>query len=410
MMPDSGPRRDEIAHRARHAGRDELARALETTRAGTLALFAAYEQQLASQGMVVPLSPELNPPLWELGHVGWFQEWWIARNRERALGIDCDPDSVRHPSRLAGADALFDSGKIPHDDRWSLPLSAIGEIKQYLRDVLEDTLGLLSSAAEDDASLYFFRLVLFHEQMHAEAGIYMAQTLGLPIRAGEDGEAFTPASAALHVPGCTWRLGAPESGFAFDNECGVLDVKLAPFSIDDSPVSWARFLPFVEADGYGEARWWSEEGWRWRTREALMRPRYLRKHAGNWQRKIFDRWLPLDPSAAAVHLSFHEAEAWCRWAGRRLPSEAEWECAAGTLPSFTWGEVWEWTASPFEPFPGFVAHPYRDYSAPWFTTRQVLRGACAATSVQMRHLKYRNFFLPARNDIFAGFRSCAFEK
>ena len=149
MMPDSDARRggfpvsmrrDEIARRARTAGRNALARELEGARARTLALFAAYEQQLASQDTVVPLSPELNPPLWELGHVGWFQEWWIARNRESARGIACDPDSARDPSRLPDVDALFDSGKIPHDDRWSLPLPGIAEIKQYLCDVLDDTL------------------------------------------------------------------------------------------------------------------------------------------------------------------------------------------------------------------------------------------------------------------------------
>jgi EgtB-related family protein len=126
----------------------------------------------------------------------------------------------------------------------------------------------------------------------------------------------------------------------------------------------------------------------------------------------FDRWQPLDLKGPAVHLSAFEADAWCRWAGRRLPSEAEWECAAMTTPSsaqpsFQWGRVWDWTASAFEPFPGFEPHPYRDYSAPWFGTRRVLRGASAATSPRMAHPKYRNFFTPERDDIFAGFRSCA---
>ena len=111
---------------------------------------------------------------------------------------------------------------------------------------------------------------------------------------------------------------------------------------------------------------------------------------------------------AACHLSFFEAEAWCRWAGRRLPSEAEWERAACTgHPTFRWGDVWEWTASAFAPYPGFEAHPYRDYSAPWFDGRPVLRGASFMTQPRMRHARYRNFFLPQRNDVPAGFRSCA---
>ena len=113
------------------------------------------------------------------------------------------------------------------------------------------------------------------------------------------------------------------------------------------------------------------------------------------------------PDDAAVHLTAHEAEAWCRWAGRRLPTEAEWECTALTEPGFRWGQVWEWTATAFEPYPDFTPHPYRDYSAPWFGSRRVLRGACPATSPALAHPKYRNFFEPQRSDVFAGFRSCA---
>jgi iron(II)-dependent oxidoreductase len=113
-------------------------------------------------------------------------------------------------------------------------------------------------------------------------------------------------------------------------------------------------------------------------------------------------------SQPAEHLSAHEAQAWCRWAGRRLPTEAEWERAACTRPSdFIWGHVWEWTASDFAPFPGFSAHPYRDYSQPWFDGRPVLRGASYLTQPRMRHVHYRNFFTAGRNDICAGFRTCA---
>jgi EgtB-related family protein len=137
-------------------------------------------------------------------------------------------------------------------------------------------------------------------------------------------------------------------------------------------------------------------------------PLYLRQTAGTWQQWRHGRWQLLDQSLPACHLSAHEARAWCRWAGRRLPSEAEWVRAAQLAPdAFRWGDVWEWTDSRFAPFPGFVAHPYRDYSAPWFDGRPVLRGASFMTQPRLRDVHYRNFFLPHRRDVPAGFRSCA---
>jgi EgtB-related family protein len=137
-------------------------------------------------------------------------------------------------------------------------------------------------------------------------------------------------------------------------------------------------------------------------------PRDLRRSSTGWQRRRQGAWEDLPLDEAACHLSLHEAEAWCRWAGRRLPTEAEWERAAVTRPdAFRWGDVWEWTASPFRPHPGFAAHPYRDYSAPWFDGRPVLRGASFMTQPRMRHPCYRNFFPAQRNDVPAGFRACA---
>lgn len=185
-----------------------------------------------------------------------------------------------------------------------------------------------------------------------------------------------------------WHLGYAAPGFAFDNELGAHTVHVPAFEIDTVPVAWARYLPFVEA-GH------------------ISPPRYLRQVDGKWQRQRFGQWQLLDMNAPAVHLSWFEADAWCRRAGRRLPSEAEWECAAMSDSRFQWGDVWEWTASRFQPYPGFRAHPYRDYSAPWFDSRYVLRGACTATAPHMLHPRYRNYFTPERNDIYAGFRSCA---
>jgi iron(II)-dependent oxidoreductase len=233
-----------------------------------------------------------------------------------------------------------------------------------------------------------------HEEMHAEAACYMARTLGLaiPPRALRADPAQIASDCVLDVPGQVFRLGYSGPGFAFDNELGAHEVSIEPFRIDAQPVSWPRFLAFAEAGGYEQRQWWGEAGWAW-LRESKRRPLHEAQ---------------AHPSAgAAMHLSAFEAQAWCRWAGRRLPTEAEWECAALTVPGFSWGQVWEWTASPFQPYPGFTPHPYRDYSAPWFASRTVLRGASAATSPTLAHPRYRNFFEPHRTDVFAGFRSCA---
>ena len=418
------------ADAARRGGRAALAQALTQSRSRTLGLFAAFEAALAPNGLTVPYSPQLNPPLWELGHIGWFQDWWTTRNPERGRGAAADPDLARPPSRLVGADALYNSSLVAHAARWQLALPDAEATRDYLVATLEDSLRLLALAAESDDALYFWRLALFHEDMHAEAAVYMAQALGMALPdalAAPAGRCTTAADDArtLAITARNWALGCTAGGgFVFDNECASVRVPLAAFQIDASPVSWSRYLPFVEAGGYRDPRWWSVEGWAWlQTADGgsltgevidaagapgpLRASRYLRQTAGNWQARRGGAWQALDLCAPAVHLSAYEADAWCRWAGRRLPTEAEWECAALTQPGLAWGAVWEWTASDFAPFPGFVPHPYRDYSAPWFGTRRVLRGGCAATSPRMKHPKYRNFFTPERNDIFAGFRSCA---
>ena len=382
--------------KARQGDAADLALALQATRERTLALMDAWAAALPS--LQVPYDPTLNLPLWEWGHVAWFQDWWISRNPQRALGARSDPKSPRLPSRLAQADALYNSSLVAHATRWQLPLPDLQATRQYLAATQHDTLALLCEVPHDDDALYFWRLVLLHEDMHNEASVYMAQALGLPLpaawawRAGSERVGRQTPDVELAVPAQHWWLGSGKlsssssPGFAFDNELVGHSVALPAFHIDATAVNWARYLPFLEATG--------------RTL-----PPHVRLQQGQWQQCRFGQWQALDMQAAAVHLSCADAQAWCNWAGRRLPTEAQWECAAATNDGFEWGEVWEWTASGFEAYPGFVAHPYLDYSAPWFGSHRVLRGASAATSGHMVNVRYRNFFTPDRQDVYSGFRS-----
>ncbi len=397
---------------ARCGGKGVLADALRDSRATTLRLLQAYADALGAS-LQVPYAPELNPPLWEAGHIAWFADWWIVRNPERARGCAADPDALRSPARQAcrgvDADALYDSSRVAHHTRWALPLPSLASIRDDLNASLQDTLDALQVAEEDDQGLYGFRLALFHEDMHAEASRYMAQTLGLdlPDEVWPAVGQGTLGQGAVHVPAQTVQLAWQGAGFAFDNELAQAQVSVPAFEIDAEVVCWGAYVPFIEAGGYADARWWSEAGWRWRTREGRQFPRYLRRTAGGWETRQGSVWKPLGPSAPACHLSAHEAVAWCRWAGRRLPTEAEWVAAVGGESSVSWGQVWEWTSSPFAPFAGFVPHPYRDYSEPWFDGRPVLKGASRGTHPRMRHPVYRNYFTPDRCDLFSGFRSVA---
>ena len=386
----------------RTAGPADLALGLQRTRERSLGLMQAWQNALPD--LSVPPLPGMNPPLWEWGHIAWFQEWWTVRNRQRLLGTgSASSGEGFDASLLAEADALYNSSDVAHDSRWTLALPDLARTQAYLAQVLERSLAHLKRVQDtpdlvSDSSLYFWRLVLQHEDMHNEASVYMAQALGLALPEGlcrrsdvlgavHEAEVGTHGSPSIAVPAQVHTLGHAGPGFAFDNERLAHPVALAAFDIDAAAVSWERYLPFVQATGH-----------------AL--PAHVRRERGIWQVQKFGQWQALDLQAAAVHLNAHDAQAWCQWAGRRLPTEAQWDCAA-QQPGFVWGQVWEWTASDFAPYPGFEVHPYRDYSAPWWHGHRVLRGASAATSAHVADVRYRNFFLPERRDIFAGFRSVA---
>jgi gamma-glutamyl hercynylcysteine S-oxide synthase len=379
--------------------------ALNAARERTLALARDYRAALG-EAPHLPYAEELNPPLWEWGHVAWFQEWWIARNPQRHLGAKADPRAVRPAALLPEADAWYDSSRVPHRDRWQLPLPDAHATEAYLAATLARTLQLLAALPPDagDDALYFFRLAVAHEQMHAEAAVYMAEGLGIPLRESGAPPLVEPAPE-LEVAATRVRIGAAADGFAFDNELGAHELALEAFAIDATPVTWGAFLPFLDSGGYDDERWWTAEGRAWLARQRQRRPAGLRRAGRDWEQLRGGSWQPLHPRAVVTHVSVHEAQAWCCWAGRQLPTEAQWECAALAHPGFCWGQAWEWTASEFQPYPGFAPHPYRDYSQPWFGTRRVLRGASPATAPVLVDARYRNFYEPHRRDIFAGFRS-----
>ena len=427
----------------------ELIELVTEARARTLELTA----DLSDEQIIGPRLDIVNPPLWEIGHVAWFQEKWVLRHHAGARPLRED------------ADRLYDSAAVPHGIRWDLPLPRRQQTLAYMQQALEAVVEHVQSQDASAELTYFCLLAVFHEDMHAEAITYTRQTHGYPapwldiapVRPRETQREAT-SRGDVEIPGGTYLLGAPpSSAFVFDNEKWSHAVDVPPFAIGRAQVTNAEFSGFIEEGGYGRPELWSDEGWAWREGARAECPLYWRRDTGRgWLRRHFDRLVALEPDHPVIHVNWYEADAYCRWAHRRLPTEPEWELAASAEPTsdgrhitarkrrFPWGEeppsasranldwralgcvpvaalpdgdsafgcrqmignVWEWTSTAFGPYPGFVPDPYEQYSEPSFGSHRVLRGGGWATRGRLLRNTWRNFYPPHRRDVWAGFRTC----
>jgi iron(II)-dependent oxidoreductase len=372
---------------------------LEEARERTLALV----EPVSDADLDRQHDPLMSPLVWDLGHIAAFEDLWICRETDERL---LRPELV----------AVYDADETPRKERGELPYLRRAEAVAYMDAVRERTLSVLGRV-----SPFIAEMLVQHEHQHNET---MLQTLQLaepgvfaPERPAPSG---APASGSLRLAAGTATIGASGHGFAYDNERPRHPVELGAYRIDRAPVTNGQYRDFVEDDGYSRRELWSERGWELREAEGWERPRYWTADGGE---RRFDRTDQIETDLPVMHVSWFEADAYARWRGARLPSEAEWEQAAtlveperGALDQLGFvpgpagpfvGDCWEWTATEFTGYPGFEAYPYREYSEVFFGQGyRVLRGASWATRPRVARVTFRNWDHPQRRQIFAGFR-CA---
>ncbi|WP_246166620.1 selenoneine synthase SenA [Marinobacter salinexigens] len=446
---------------SRSPTREELLSELANTRRRTRDLITS----LPEEALNVPYHRGVNPPLWEMGHAAFFYEVFVFNLLDGTPSID--------PSM----DDLWDSFHVDHQDRWCRELFPGREATlRYFETVYDRLEERIRARPLSEQERYLYRYGIFHQNMHVESLIWCRQTVGYPapgsclLARTAPGE---PGGGDAEIPGGRWLIGMPGNSeyfatddFAFDNEKPRFEIELPAFAISKLAVSRGEFLAFVEDGGYQKPELWSFGGRRWLDtetdvalvhgcREPMLRtprhPLYWRWHDSQWQERVFDQWQPLELEAPVLHVSYWEAEAWCNWAGRRLPTEFEWEVAAlGNRPEtpfrrFPWGNeaptevradldggamarnpvydypagdsafgcrqmigsTWEWTSSQFFPYDGFKVDMYPFMSTLQFGDHKVTRGGSCATSSCLIRGTYRQAYLPQRNDVYTGFRTCA---
>jgi gamma-glutamyl hercynylcysteine S-oxide synthase len=350
---------------------------LEAARERTFALVAHLDDEQLQQVH----SPLMSPLVWDLGHIAAYEDLWLAhRHGELAL---LRPD-------LAD---LYDAFETPRAIRGDIESLGPRDARAYLEAVRTRTVETIAERGVADGLVC--EMVIRHELQHSEtmrqtlaiAGLLRAVDVAAMRRPLDSGQ---PTDAWIDVAAGPFEMGAPSDGFAYDNERPRHRAQTGAFQIARYPVSNEAWLTFSERGGYERREWWSQQGWTWRCeQDDTLHPAIAAGH----------------PQAPACHVCWFEAEAFAKFHGARLPSEAEWEKAATCGPLDAVGRVWEWTQSTFGGYPGFVAHPYREYSEVFFGHGYyVLKGGSWATDARVGNPRFRNWDLPQRRQIFAGLR------
>lgn len=405
MRASSADRSTEVALQARAMGRDALSVALIDARNATLRWLSCFEAQGLLLGQALRVEGAFAPvPLHMAGRMGWLQEWWITRRLRRLDPLSAGPSGARLASLDGGMDQAF-SGDAVHFLALQQQPSGV-DTRSYLEATLEQTLELLSSCPADDDVLSPYRCALLWEDRLSESMAVAAQALGvLPGESGAYAQQRPPRMPRdpIWMPAQRVQIGSPRMGWAPANERWAHDVDLPECEIDAQVVTWDRFVEFAEDGGYDRQTLWQPAGWDWVQAQSRRAPRYVEQLRQGVLMHRFGVLQRASGRQAACHLSWYEADAWCRWAGRRLPTEVEWEAAALTASSrgWQWGEVWEWVAGTAR------AWPQGPVPVGALTLRRVLRGASVWTAERAAHPRQRRFVAAERDELFAGFRSCA---